>query len=127
MFGLFNDKRLLEQKKMIWQNLFASLDFIKVIEEREETERNFFGQDKVDLNKRLIEKLKSIHSLSSNAVNNGNHKKSLDKANLNYIQQDNKILRDIYDSHISGGAMFGSFDDYINPSYGWDVALRDWN
>jgi hypothetical protein len=127
MFGLFSEKRLLEQKKMIWQNFFGSLDFIKVIEEREETERNFFGQDKVDLNNRLIEKLKSIHALSSNVINNGNHKKLLDKANLNYIWQDNKVLRDIYDSYIGGGAMFGSFDDYINPPYGWDVALRDWN
>jgi hypothetical protein len=127
MFGLFNDKKLLEQKKMIWQNFAGSLDFIKVIEEREKTLGNIFGQDQVDLNKRLIEKLKSIRALTCNIINNGNHKKLLDKVHLNYIRQDNKVLRGIYDSHISGGAMFVSFDDYINPPYGWDIALEDWN
>jgi hypothetical protein len=33
MFEYFRKKKLLEQKKMIWQNFFASSDFIKILEE----------------------------------------------------------------------------------------------
>jgi hypothetical protein len=94
MFGPFKDKRLLEQKIMIWQYFFCSLDCIKTIEEDD----TLGGQDQYqkDLNMRLLEKLKDIHAMSSYIINNGNHKKLLSKNHLNYIWQDNKALRGIF-------------------------------
>lgn len=127
MFGLFNDRRLFEQKIMIWQNYFGSLEFIKFIEVVGNAGKGTSDQYQKDLNKRLLEKLKSIHAMSSNIINNGNHKKLLSKDYLNYVWQDNKALRGIYEEHIRGGEMFMSFDDRINPPYGWDIALQDWN
>lgn len=125
MFGLFAGKRLLEQKKMIWQNFFGSLDINKFIEEG--VDEIYLSQYQKDLNKRLLEKLKSIHAMASTIINNGSYKKPLNSDNLNYIWQDNKALRGIYEEHVRGGKSFMTFDDYINPPYGWDVALRDWN
>jgi hypothetical protein len=127
MFGLFNERRLLEQKIMIWQNFHGSLDFIEIIEEAENDGRSIYPQYQKDLNKRLLEKLKSIHAMSSTIINNGNHKKLLSKDHLNYIWQDNRALRGIFEEHIRGGEMFMTFDERINPPYGWDIALKDWN
>lgn len=126
MFGFFKDRQLLEQKQMIWQNLFGSLAIIECIECSLEFSA-MYNPNEVNVKKRLIEKLKSIHLLSSGIINDGLHKEALDKSKLNYIWQDNKIIRRIYEEHVRRGPMFSSFDEFVNPPYGWDVALEDWN
>lgn len=121
MFGFIKKRQVLEQKKMLWQNFFGSEDMIKELEGRH--------WDK-ELHDRLIQKLKSINSMAGGIINNGGHKNPLGNENLNYVYQDNKALRGIYDSHIRTGRgqpFDKSFDQWINPPYGWGVALRDWN
>ena len=121
MFGFIKNRQLLEQKKMIWQNYFGSKDMIEVLEGRD------FNHD---LNERLISKLESINSMAGGILNNGSYKSPLSKERLNYVWQDNKALRGIYDTHIrtGRGQLFDeSFDQWINPPYGWDVALKDWD
>lgn len=80
-----------------------------------------------EVRKRLVEKLQSINRMAANIINHGLQKAPLDKERLNYIWQDNKVLREIYAEHFRFSSSHMSFDDYINPPYGWEIALRDWD
>lgn len=126
MFSFFKDKQLLEQKKMLWQNLFGAKDIIEILEKRRE-HYVVMGKQYEELNERLLEKLDQIYSIASTIINSGDHKQKLDKERLNYIWQDNKALRGIYAEHLQAQNSRMSFDSFINPAYGWDVALKDWN
>jgi hypothetical protein len=63
--------------------------------------------------------------MATSIINSGEHKKELTKDKMNHIFRDNMVLRKIYDEHIKT-VLDASFDEYINPPYGWDEALSDW-
>ncbi len=127
MFNFLKKRALFEQKKMIWQNFFGSkdmLDFLEGYWDRYTILINDSTQKKSD--ETLMSKLREIHQLTGELLNKGMHKVSLDRDTLSSVWNTNKTLRIIYDNRfrpIRGV----TFDTFIDPPYGWDVALQDWD
>ena len=73
--------------------------------------------------------IRRIFDESSNILNGWNFKKPLDPELRTKLWSSNKNLRSIYQREIlTGNKLFDiHFDDFINPPYGWDIALSDWN
>jgi hypothetical protein len=127
MFGRFRKNLLLEHKKMLWQNFFGA----KEISERIVDRKKMFGlmdgeSEAIDA---ILGELGSIYNFSAAIINTWDYKSPLDAQTASKMWGDNKKLRNIYDDQFpsSRTAIGVSFDDFINPPYGWDVALRDWN
>ena len=118
MFDFLKKRAILEQKKMLWQNLHGSMDMIDILERRKET----FNRDP-GLHERLQEKLKNINALADRLINKWDYVNQLDKNNLSYVWNDNKVLRSIFAEYIKVYS-FETFDEWINPPYGWEVALK---
>ena len=76
---------------------------------------------------RRLQKLRDVHRMASTILTSGDYKNLLDKERLNYLWQDNKVLRQIYATQLPADASQMTFDDFVNPPYGWEKALEDWN
>lgn len=126
MFGFLKDRQILEQKKMLWQNLFGSKDIIELLKKRR-SHYPVLGERYKETNERIISKLSDIEAMATAILNSRDYKVKLDKERLNYLWQDNKALRGIYAEHLKSHQSGTSFDDFVNPPYGWETALKDWN
>jgi hypothetical protein len=122
----FNRRAITEQKKILWQNLAAANDIIRILQDQRALEGALFTHG--ETYNSLEDKLNYIIATSSKVLEGWDFKQTLGKTSLNYIWQDNKVLRNIFETHVRvRGLGPQSFDEFINPPYGWDVALRDWN
>lgn len=111
---------------MLWQNFFGSKDMLERLNEL----YRMFGVDGMQAARRqMVEReLKNYYDEAAFVLNNWDFKKPFDAATASKMWSINKSLRKIYEDEFpSSRTWIGeSFDDFVNPAYGWDIALSEW-
>lgn len=130
MFGFVKKRLLLEHKKILWQNLTAAeilLDTLKDSDPISAFGRESLVKSGLDLEK-MESQLESILTELGTTLKQWDFKQPFDANTAERLWNINKTLRAMYANYFPATQTptGESFDDFINPPYGWDIALSDW-
>lgn len=130
MFGFVKKRLLLEHKKILWQNLTAAkilLDTLKDSDPISAFGRESLVKSGLDLEK-MESQLESILTELDTTLEQWDFKQPFDANTAGRLWNVNKTLRAMYANYFPATQTptGESFDDFINPPYGWDIALSDW-
>jgi hypothetical protein len=127
MFGFFKKRLLEEHKKLIWQNFHGSRDMLERLREHSKIIHHHHPEGKPIIDSH-IKKCEEVRAIAANIVNNWTRKEALNENDLENSWEGNKTLRIVYDQTIKKTDFFHrSFDDFVNPPYGWKEALEDFD
>lgn len=130
MFGFMKRRLLLEHKKILWQNLSAVeilLDRLKDSDPHSASYRKYLTDSGLELAE-MERQLESIQATLSTLLTRWDFKNPFDAHTAGKLLSINKTLRAMYANYFPATQTptGETFDDFINPPYGWDIALSDW-
>lgn len=130
MFGFVKKRLLLEHKKILWQNLTAADILHDTLKDNDPISafcRESLVKSGLDLEK-MESQLESILKELGTTLKQWDFKQPFDANTAERLWNINKTLRAMYANYFPATQTptGESFDDFINPPYGWDIALSDW-